>query len=178
MFKTGIGFLSLSLLALSTPLQASESDHEQHESHVHGEAKLLIVLEENALEIEFLSPAMNIVGFEHQPKSEEQMGRLKAALETLNNPDLLFGLPAAAKCIIESKAVKSPMAVQDEHEEENHSDFATHYHYQCAETTRLNKIDIHLFDHFPATEAIEVQAISNRGQQKLDLTPGHSTLEL
>jgi hypothetical protein len=191
MFITRIGILSLSLLALSTPLHASESEHEQHESHVHGEAKLLMALEGNALEIQFLSPAMNIVGFEHQPKNEAQMGQVKAAVKILNNPDMLFGLPASAKCVIESKEVESPMAMHEEehghkhdedhdqeHDEGSHSDFTAHYHYECAEISSLNKIDVKLFDHFPATEAIEVQAISNRGQQKIDLTPGHSTLEL
>ena len=200
MLKSGMRFLPLSLLALSIPLHASNHDHEheQHESHVHGEAKLLMALEGSALEIEFLSPAMNIVGFEHQTKNEDQMSRVEAAVKILNNPDMLFSLPASAKCVIESKEVQSPMAMHEEHEheedhghkhdkdhdhekeheEESHSDFTAHYHYECAEISSLNKINVKLFDHFPATEAIEVQAISNRGQQKIDLTPGHSTLEL
>lgn len=44
--------------------------------------------------------------------------------------------------------------------------------------SRLERIEVKLFKLFPGTEVIEVQSVSKRGQQKIDLTPGESTLEL
>ena len=59
-------------LALS---QAEEKHH--HKAHVHGVAHLNVALEDNELYIEFISPAANIVGFEHQPKTEKTKRRRK-----------------------------------------------------------------------------------------------------
>ncbi|MEW7992303.1 MAG: DUF2796 domain-containing protein [Candidatus Thiodiazotropha sp.] len=175
--------LSLSLLGGSVQIQAAESDHEHHEAHVHGEAELLIAIEGDALEIEFRSPAMNIVGFEHRPADKAQMEAVEAAIGTLKQAELVFGIPSGAKCEPVAIEVESPLAEHAEHadhdhEEETHSNFTGHYHFRCAEMSRLERIEVKLFKLFPGTEVIEVQSVSKRGQQKIDLTPGESTLEL
>jgi hypothetical protein len=172
--------LTIALVAGSGPLLATDADHGQHEAHVHGKAKLLIALDDDTLEIAFVSPAMNIVGFEHHPRTETQDKAIKVAIETLKQPDLLFTLPSAAKCTPTTVEVESPLSEHDAqaHEEETHSDFTCHYHYQCGGISRLERIEIELFQHFPGTHTIEVQSISTKGQQKLDLNPEHTTLEL
>jgi len=177
-----INLLSAALLASSAQLYASEPDHETHETHethVHGEAQLLIALEGNSLEIEFLSPAANIVGFEHLPVNTVQRQAVESAIDTLKQASLLFSFPPTAKCDSVSIEVESPLTDDDahDHEERAHSDFTGHYHYQCANMSLLDKIEIDLFRQFPGVEHLEVQSISKRGQQKIDLTPGHSTLE-
>jgi hypothetical protein len=182
--KQGIIFLSISMLGVSSQLYATESEHEQHEAHVHGEARLLIALEGDTLEIEFISPAMNIVGFEHQPKTETQVHAVEAAIDALKQPGLLFSLPSAAKCEPTTIEVESPLSKHDAHAHEHahkgesHSDFTGHYHYQCGDISRLERIEVELFERFPGTHLLEVQSISNKGQQKIDLTPGHSILKL
>lgn len=188
--KQGIYLSTLSLFACSTQLYSAEHEHEQYEAHVHGEAALLIALDGSTLEIEFLSPAMNIVGFEHQPANEAQTRAVETAIATLKQPELLFNLPSAAKCSVESIETASPLAdhnehkhehakeVSNAHEEQAHSDFTGHYHFQCADTTQLNKIEIEIFKHFPGTEMIEVQSISKRGQHKIDLTPDRNILDI
>jgi len=188
--KQSIFFLSITLLAGSTQLYAADHEHEQHEAHVHGEAELMIALEGSTLEIEFLSPAMNIVGFEHQPANEAQSHAIESAIETLKQPGLLFSLPSAAKCDPVSTEVESPLAEHGEqdhdhskeasrdHEEETHSDFTGHYSFHCAELSLLDSIVIKIFKQFPGTEVIEVQSISKRGQQRIELIPGRNTLEL
>ena len=158
-----------------------EQEHEHHEAHVHGEAQLLIAREGNTLEIGFFSPSMNIVGFEHQPENETQANMVKSAMDSLKQPGLLFSFPSSAKCEPVSVDIESPFAGHDEHEheheEEEHSDFSGHYHYRCADPSRLDRMDIQLFSRFPGTEAIEAQVISERGQWKQEMTPGHATLE-
>ncbi len=188
--KQGILFPLISLLAGSNLICAAEHEHEKHEAHVHGEAQLLVALEDNTLEIEFLSPAMNILGFEHQPANEAQSHAIESALETLKQPGLLFSIPSAAKCASVSVEVESPLAEHGkhdhkapkvtghDHEEKTHSDFTGHYSFHCAEMSRLNRIDIDIFKRFPGTEVIEVQSISEQGQQKVELTPNYKSLEL
>jgi hypothetical protein len=175
-----ISFLSITLLACSSQIYAEkhEHEHEEHAAHVHGEAQLLVAVEGNTLEIEFHSPAMNIVGFEHKPSNETQEQAVESAIAALKQPDLLFTLPSAAKCESVSVDVKSPLAEHEEHEheEEEHSDIAGHYKFNCAEISQLKSIEIGIFKQFPGTEAIEAQAISSKGQKKIELSPKQSTL--
>ncbi len=185
----GIFLLLISLLAGSTQLYAAEHEHEEHEAHVHGEAQLLVALEGNTLEIEFLSPAMNIVGFEHQPANEAQSQAIESAIDNLKQPGLLFSFPSVAKCDSVSVKVESPFAEHGEHghehskdafhdqKEETHSDFTGRYNFHCAGMSQLGSIAIKIFKHFPGTKAIEVQSISKQGQQRIELTPVQDTLE-
>ncbi|MCG7944546.1 MAG: DUF2796 domain-containing protein, partial [Candidatus Thiodiazotropha taylori] len=113
--------LSIPLLAASNQLQA-DSDHEQHDAHVHGEAQMLIALDGTSLELEFKSPAMNIVGFEHQPKSEKQVNAVKAAMETLKQPNQIFTLSTDAQCSPVSIEVESPLAKYDGDEHDHDHD--------------------------------------------------------
>jgi ABC-type Zn2+ transport system substrate-binding protein/surface adhesin len=151
---------------------------------------------------------MNIVGFEHQPKTESQHEAIEKAMETLGQPGLLFRLPSSAKCHPMSAEVETPLAMHEDHEHshdhgdkhehedhkhadehdhkhedhdhsgDTHSDFTAHYHFHCDKISQLDRIEIDLMKQFPATEQIEVQTISPKGQQKIDLTPGKSTVEL
>lgn len=189
--KRRITLLGCLLLVISIQLSADDSDYEQHGAHVHGEAEMLIAVEGLTLEMELHSPAMNIVGFEHQPKNEQQTDVVEKAIETLKQPGMIFTLPAAAQCNPEMIDVVTSLSKhkheheqehehehEHEHDAETHSDFTAHYHFQCADLKKLDKIEFNLFEQFPGTERLEVQSISNKGQQKIDLTPGNTTLEL
>ena len=55
---------------LFSAIQAGE--HHHHDAHVHGVAHLNVALEGNDLYIELTSPAANIVGFEHDPRTQNQ----------------------------------------------------------------------------------------------------------
>jgi len=180
--KRGIIILWVTLVTGVYKLYAAEPDHVQHEAHVHGEARLLIALEGNDLQIEFLSPAMNIVGFEHQPQNKTQSQRVELAIETLKQPGLLFSLPPSAECDPIAVEVESSLDHHHEHEEEpkedGHSDFTGQYYLHCKDTSRLDSIKVEIFKRFPGTRVIEVQSISNSGQQKIDLTPEQNTLDL
>jgi hypothetical protein len=184
--KRKIIILAVSLLVgLCDPLAAEpehEHEHEQHEAHVHGEARLLIALEGNTLQIEFLSPAMNIVGFEHLPQNKTQSRTVELAIETLKQPGLLFILPPSAECDPVSIEVESSLAHHHENEEESkeegHSDFRGQYYFLCQDISRLGNIGVEIFKRFPGTRLIEVQSISKSGQQKIDLTPDQNALVL
>ena len=75
-------FLISGLLAIviifSGPVQAEEKRH--HEAHEHGVANLNVAVEGNNIYIEFSSPAANIVGFEHHPRTHEQKDAVRDAV--------------------------------------------------------------------------------------------------
>ena len=72
--------------------QAAEYRH--HEAHEHGVAHMNVAFEGNELYIELISPAANIVGFEHQPRTEEQKAAVKAAINKLEAGEKLFAFPS------------------------------------------------------------------------------------
>ena len=60
--------------------------HEEHGSlgkHEHGVASLNVALDGQTLEIQLQSPAMNLVGFEHEAKSDADKAKVTAARQHL-----------------------------------------------------------------------------------------------
>jgi hypothetical protein len=86
-----------------------------HEAHVHGVARMNVALEGDALFIELISPAANIVGFEHAPRNAEQKAALRNALETLRAGMDLFTPSADAGARLVEAKVESDISDDDKH---------------------------------------------------------------
>jgi hypothetical protein len=174
---------ALAMLQTTGNLAAAEQEHEQYAAHMHGEANLLVALEGDLLEIELDSPAINIVGFEHNPRDPGQEQIIQQAAAQLRQPDRLFTLPAAAGCVVEGVELHFPQSetpaagdAGEDHPDEAHQDIEARY--RCTAAARLKQITLNLFDLFPATAEVEAQVISHGGQRQLELTKQRNTLEL
>lgn len=173
-------------VVFTLPIMALADDHQHSlEAHVHGVATLNIALENQQLELQFASPAMNIVGFEYQPKSNADQQTVAAAQSSLHNAAALFALSSAAQCTLTSVDIESDLletADEDEHAESHdaehqHSEINAHYHYHCATPAALNSIDLAgFFKQFPRTEHIQVQLITADQQQGVELSHKHTHL--
>lgn len=160
--------------------------HEEHASldaHEHGVASLNVALDGQTLEIQLQSPAMNLVGFEHEAKSDADKAKVAAARQHLEQPQALFALPIEAKCALQDSELDSPLFgghAHDEHEhadEHGHSDIDASYRFACANAEALQTLELgSFFGTFPGTEKLEVQLIGPSGQQGAELTPGNSRL--
>lgn len=160
--------------------------HEEHASldaHEHGVASLNVALDGQTLEIQLQSPAMNLVGFEHEAKSEADKAKVAAARQHLEQPQALFALPIEAKCALQDSELDSPLFgghAHDEHEhadEHGHSDIDASYRFACANAEALQTLELgSFFGTFPGTEKLEVQLIGPSGQQGAELTPSNSRL--
>ncbi|WP_374324467.1 DUF2796 domain-containing protein [Aquipseudomonas alcaligenes] len=188
----------LALLALPfalLPLHAAQAAnhehshahaHEEHASldaHEHGVASLNVALDGQTLEIQLQSPAMNLVGFEHEAKSEADKAKVAAARQHLEQPQALFALPIEAKCALQDSELDSPLFgghAHEEHEhadEHGHSDIDASYRFACANAEALQTLELgSFFGTFPGTEKLEVQLIGPSGQQGAELTPSNSRL--
>ena len=110
---------------LSIEAQAEEQHH--HGAHVHGIAHLNVALEGKNLYMEFVSPAANIVGFEHHPKNQAQRDAVASARNTLKNAEAVFKLPPAAGVRLVEASVVSE-AEHDTHHDAEHGHEGEDHH--------------------------------------------------
>lgn len=160
-----------------------------HGAHEHGVGQLNIAIEAHQLHIELTSPAMNIVGFEHQPRDGKQHAMVDKAVTKLKAADQLFITSAAASCVLREATVESGLIeTHDDHEHhdhghkehghnETHADFSANYQFECAKPEQLSEISVMFFEAFPATDELRVQALKGAKQLATELSPGHSKIE-
>ncbi|MDH1442599.1 DUF2796 domain-containing protein [Pseudomonas sp. GD03721] len=183
-------FALLPLVAAQAHEHGHDHDHEHsHDSlgaHEHGVASLNAALDGNLLELQFESPAMNLVGFEHAAKSDADKAKVAAAKRELEQPISLFAL-TSGDCKATQVELQSPLFADKAHDhkhghhdhkhEGEHSDIHAHYRFECAKANELKQLDLaELFKRFPATEKIQVQLIGPNGQQGVELTPAQPRL--
>ncbi len=81
-------------LMLCIPSIAQTDDPEAHSlnsgAHTHGMAMLQVVMEEDMLLLEIQSPAVNLLGFERQVHTTEQVNALQHTQKMLADADSLF----------------------------------------------------------------------------------------
>ena len=179
------------LLALSAfaPPSANADDFRHHEAHEHGSANLNVAVEGNLVLIEFISPAANIVGFEHEPKTTEQKTTVQQAIQLLEDGNKMFQFTAAAKCKLQNATVATDIMNdseqehhdehgQDEHDDASHSEFKVEYIYHAESPEKLQFIDILLFQAFPGIDHIETQLLTATKQTSLELTAKNKRIDL
>nr|VFJ94970.1 MAG: Protein of unknown function (DUF2796) [Candidatus Kentron sp. LFY] len=94
-------------------------------AHRHGVADLDIVFSGKEIAIELHSPANNILGFEHAPKTHAERERLTESLSRLKQADSLLVFPEPAGCNLESVKIEHPFETgpfesSSEHETGHH----------------------------------------------------------
>ncbi|MEE5097353.1 DUF2796 domain-containing protein [Pseudomonas alliivorans] len=187
--------LPFALLLLAVAHAAEEHDHDhsaEHGSlgaHEHGVGRLDVVLEGKTLEFEFDSPAMNIVGFEHEATSAEDKAKVAKARELLLKPNALFSIADAANCSATSVKLESPLfgdkdTDHEEHAKDGDADHHEHseihgtYKFVCDAPAILKKLDLsQIFKTFPDTRKLQVQLISPSGQSGAEVIAANPTLK-
>lgn len=176
-------------------------DHAEHQhgdtlgAHQHGVASLNLVVADGHVVIELHSPADNLLGFEHLPSSAEDKARVRQLMTQLQDVANVVQLPAAAGCTLVDSELSSPLfaaldkadsqaqhkhdhdhdhkAADDEHA---HNDIELHYHFNCANADSLDQLRVTLFEQFPRTERLLLQAVTPKGQQGGELTAANPVI--
>jgi len=180
----------------------NEGERRQSAAHVHGLSTLNLVMEGSLLALELSGPAVNFIGFEHAPRTEQQHATLATALARLESPESLFSLPAAAGCVLRQTDVHaadfSAAATAShsehqhdhqhghahdhehdhEHAESSHADLGASWEFECANPAGLRNIEVQLFSSFPLTEELQANLITPALQTRQLLGPGRTTLRL
>lgn len=181
--RTAISATALSLLSI--PVANAQS----HAPHVHGEAEMAIVIENDAVSVSLMSPMYNITGFEHAPETDAQRVTLQSALSTLADGSQLFEVNETAGCVqsFEHNNLSDEKAHHEtEHEDEtdhddgdhDHKDLEADYEFTCSHASKLKSVHVGLFDHFENLHTINTVLMRNGRQAAVKLTPSNAILTL
>ena len=148
----------------------------QKDSHEHGAAKLMMVMEGEKLQVEFEVPSESLIGFEHFPKSQSNRKNFNESIKILSDPSKLFSMPIKAECLLVGMNVSQSLFSNEEehgHDEseksEIHSEFESNYYWNCQHLDEIDSIGTQLMSFFFGIEEIRVNWISNNGQGSLEL---------
>ena len=185
------------LLGLTAmPLQKSVIAQELG-SHVHGLTELNLVITNQNVQIEFISPAINLLGFERASNSPEENKLFNEVLEDLQAAEWLLS-DQLEDCQMSTPVFEAPEFgshemsegheehehEHDEHEHEehehehetgDHADFRVQYLFECRSAPPSN-FTVTAFDRFVGIEEISVRWIVGRQQGVSNLTPSNATL--
>ena len=182
------------LVCLFVSFEAS-AQVRQKDSHEHGAANLMMVMEEDKLQIGLEVPSESLIGFEHFPKSRNNRENFNEAIKILSDPSKLFSTPAEAECLLTGLNVSQNLFSSEGecgHEEEDkhghedndehghedsekaeiHSEFKSNYYWNCLHIDEIDSIGNKLFSFFPRIEEIRVTWITSSGQGSLELESG------
>jgi Protein of unknown function (DUF2796) len=163
---------------------SSAEEFEQHPPHEHGKVTINAALDGNQLVIELDSPAVNVVGFEHKPRNDDERTAVSAAAKLLGNGRGLFTLPKEARCQFEKADLQAPQweASEEEaaqHEEhEHHADYEAHFTYQCWSPEHLRWFEPSLLDKLRNVTEARLNIATPRGQKSEVATSGHARVTI
>jgi hypothetical protein len=108
----------------------AEKSTESLDAHVHGLSELTIAMDAKTIEIQLISPAMNLVGFEYKASSKQDIAAVKQAELLLEQQDSLF-LIAGGDCehlstSIDSEGLLETSAHDDQEKHDDHHDHEKH----------------------------------------------------
>ena len=186
--------LSLVLVGLLGFSHAQEGGFVQEDAHEHGAALLNVVLDGETLSMELESPAVNLVGFEYEPSTDEEVQAVEDALAQLEEGMTLFTLAEAAGCELTSADTEHLITDEEGHAEEHseegeehseegeehgeehaeegaqHSEFHATYSFTCSSPDALSSIDLgEFFALYPGIEDLDVQYVLPSGQGAAEL---------
>ena len=169
--------------SISTVL-AEES--RQVDKHEHGVGELNIAIDGSLAEFEFMLPGADIVGFEYEAKSDEDLAKIENALLVLENYENLFALTKNSKCVLADLDYHLSGEEHDEHadeehdehadeeheehaDEESHTEFYAKYSFKCDNIKQLDKVEFSYFKTFPNSSELEVQFVSDVGSNAFEV---------
>jgi len=178
------------VLAAMTMMPAAVFAHGgTHAAHVHGLARLAVVVDGPLLSLALESPLYNLVGFEHAPRSPEQREAVARMMAALNAPADLFDPTAAAACSPVRIIIESPwLADSDDQDHDHHhhhhghdhghehADLYAEYDFHCDSPAELRGLQLELFARFPGIEHIHAELAVPGGQSAARLDAGQREL--
>ena len=192
--KKAFGFLASAFSATMFGNAALASQH----AHEHGLADMSISSDGRLVTIEFISPMANLIGFEREPRSDEELQIYRDAISRLESDELFVF--TGANCQRQAVELDAPYDVSwsghnhddhdhdegdhdhahdddHDHDESQHADLIANFTYDCGDASRLRSVDVGLFAAFSGFQEIETIYLGER-TAVATLTPSRSNFRL
>ncbi|MGZ9809638.1 zinc uptake protein ZrgA [Pseudoroseicyclus sp. H15] len=123
----------------------AQDEHRELGAHEHGVSTLDIAIEGSDIALMLHAPGADIVGFEYEAESDEDVAAVEAALQTLSDPLALFDFGADAGCTVSAAEAEVVHGDHDEHDHE-HAEEDDHDEHEDSEDEDHDDHDEHA-DH-------------------------------
>jgi hypothetical protein len=181
----------LAALLFSAAAYAADDGFTQQDVHEHGKVTFNIGIEDKTVSIALVAPAINVIGFEHAPRTEEHKAALVAAWNLFTKSKDLVELPGGAKCTLKNAHTHSPRwknqkeqpaqegersaadrqadAEQGLHDGHNHShgdhaDYTVHITYSCERPDKLAWIKLSVMNKLRDVQEARVNVVTSTHQ--------------
>lgn len=187
-FSPRLACLSLALATILPGPSGLSASSPGEAARPHGVARLAVVVEGPLLGIALESRLLNLVGFEHQPRTTEQKEAWARMLAALNSPADLFAPDAAAACTPLRIAIESPWLLAEEVQDQgpqqgpehrdhpDHPELYAEYEFHCDAPAELRGLTVDLFVHFPGIVHIQAELAGAGGASVVRLDAGRREL--
>lgn len=194
-YRKKLSKCTLVLLAVLLNVSSHAVAITQLDKHVHGESELTIAFENQELAIELLSPAINIVGFEHKAKTDEEIAAISKAMVLLSHHNEMFtfsnGDCELINYFVDVSSVSNPIAEERNHttskhaehshktnneQIRNHSEVIAHYAFRCKKASTPPDITVKVFELFTGINHITAIWLTQTQQGSVILNPSNNII--
>jgi Protein of unknown function (DUF2796) len=168
------GALAL-VLSLSGTSSANE-EFDQHGAHEHGHLTLNVVVQDSLLSIELESPAANVLGYEHAPRTADEKAQWDRQLQWLRSGRDAVGVPVAAGCQLSKVDIEAPDPAAKGAQE--HSDFRVRWQFQCRNAAALAWFEPWLIQKLLGVEEVDVNLVNGAVQKRLEASEPRQRIPL
>ncbi|MFT7337371.1 MAG: hypothetical protein ACI92B_000692 [Marinobacter maritimus] len=173
-------FLALSIASALTSTQSIAADNPG--SHQHGHAEMQLAIGNGQIEILLMSPAGNMFGFEHHPRTPEQHQIAERVSHWLSENPLVNTLKST--CEIQASTIQHEVAGGHDHDRHSHDEQGQHADITVTQTLSCIGLDkpasltTPVTKHFPALEQLDIAWAGPNGQGATRLGRGESSFKL
>lgn len=170
------------VICLVGPRASAADGFEQHEAHEHGTVTINVALEATRLTVVLDSPAVNVVGFEHAPRTADERESVRNADAYLKATRGLIGVPANARCRVAGVKLTTPQwgaePAGEREGREQHADYEAEFSFQCDEPSNLVWFEPWLLDELHDVTEARINTITAVGQRSQVATRGRDRIPL
>ncbi|MDY7026032.1 MAG: DUF2796 domain-containing protein [Pseudomonadota bacterium] len=160
-------------------------------AHVHGEATLMVAIEGDALEMQLVLPALDVLGFAHGGLSSQaastastltknELTQVELAQQKLRDTAALFDFESGGCALVDSSvdfsAVLEPGAEHGHSEHEHsdhhstqHAEVQAGYRFSC-QSTKSIELEVNVFSVFPSVEKVQAVYVLDHAQGSVSLS--------